>query len=188
MAGRKKRTQRSLKEKLRACPAVDPNQRAQEATEAAEAQGLAQGLTSRAIPVLRTATERIHYIRTRMSDGDWLGGYGMRLSIARTWGISEGRIKQLAAEASRSLHLSPEDLAAEQLKLAAFCERIMRESVERSNFVTGLPDWRAALEAARDVAKFKGINIEAPKRVELTGKGGTPINGPVIMIPPEVDE
>jgi len=185
MPGRKKRAQRTLKQKLRG-KAVDPKVRAQEA--AADATGLSSGASPFGIPVLKDTKARVDYIRGRMAVGDWLGGYTMRVQIAAAWGLSEERIKQLAAEASRALQLSPEELAEQKQVHAAYCERIMMQAAAIPNQVTGLPDWRAALEAGRDAAKFKGIDFEGPKRVELTGKGGAPIQAPVIMIPPEVDE
>lgn len=129
----------------------------------------ADGLPSRtrtrgkAIPALKSTAERVSYIAERMSRWDWPGdgaGFAERSRIAAVWGVSESRVKQLAAEASRSLRVDPATLDMLKAQHAAFAGFVMREAISRKSKVSGLPDFKAALEANRDAAKFAGIELE----------------------------
>lgn len=115
-------------------------------------------------PKLTKSHDRVVFIAERMSRGEWLGGYAMRLGLAKAWGISESRVRQLATSAHEVLAFDPERAAELRAELAMTCLAILAEARTRVSRVSGLPDFRAALEAAVRVAQFAGIDLEPPDR------------------------
>jgi hypothetical protein len=128
------------------------------------------------VPRLSTSRERVEYIAARMASGRWLGGYTLRLALADAWGVSTSRVVQLAAEAHRVLAASRPDLEHLREEHALFAERIVVEAATRTNKVTGLPDYGAALKASEQAAKFRGLDPAVRSRVELTGRDGAPLD------------
>lgn len=141
------------------------------------------GETSRArrkLSTTETVRERVRYIAGEMAAGRW-DGYATRQKLATEWSLSDAAIRKYAAEASRSLALDPEEVEQQKLAHAAYASRIMREALGRRNRQTGLPDFRSALEANRDAARFRGIEVEPPKRVDVTSDG-EPLSGGLVAV------
>ncbi len=115
--------------------------------------------------------ERVARITAMMASGEY-DGYTTRAELAKEWGLSDDQIRKYTAEASRRLTLDPEELEQQKLVHAAWAERIRREALETVNSQTGMRDFTAALKANMDAAKFRGIDVESARKVELTGKDG----------------
>lgn len=130
------------------------------------------------IPDRRCGTpKRIAYIVAVMAAGQW-NGYVTRAKLAEAWGISDSRVRQYSAEASRMLYADddPEELAQKRRSLAAWVAAQRERAARMTSFVTGLPDFGAALKATELEAKLLGIEFESKRRVELTGKNGGPVD------------
>jgi hypothetical protein len=134
-----------------------------------------------------TADKVAHCVRL-MIRGQWRG-YLTRHQLSEAWGYSDDTVSRLAAEASRRFKLDPEQIEQEKIAHAMAFERIERRALRMCSHVTGLPDFANAIKARLEMAHFQGI-ADGPKRLELTGKDGGPIEarGPVIMVPPEIEE
>lgn len=136
-----------------------------------------------------TVAQRVDHCWLLMSNGRWLN-YRTRLELATAWNVADSTIRDYAAEASRRLRLEPEEIDAAKLQHARFCETVQEQALTTFNDLTGMPDFGAALKANELAARFKGIEIDGPKKLELTGKDGGPIEtkAPVIMVPAEIEE
>ena len=110
-------------------------------------------------PRVTGVAERVQWCAKVMAHGEWYG-YPTHNELAEAWGCAVQTIRQYSAEAHRWLTLDAQALIELRTALALYCARIQREASEKRNKQTGLPDYRAALQAAELVAKFNGIELE----------------------------
>lgn len=132
-------------------------------------------VTSRARAALPSkgspTTEKVAYITDLMVAGEW-NGYATRAMLCEAWNHSDETVRRHAAEAHRRLELDEELIKQTRSAHAVFCERIQREALAMTSHITGLPDFGAALKATELAAKFRGIDIDSAKRIEISGKNG----------------
>ena len=127
------------------------------------------------VPPRQAATRyRVAYLRELMARGEY-AGHETKRKLAVEWGVSLSTLGGLAAEASRSLAVPAEEMDALREVHARFAEKIRERAEYMCDDRTGMPDWRSVLEANRDAAKFRGLDIDR-KQVEITGKGGAPFD------------
>lgn len=136
-----------------------------------------------------TVDQRIDHCFALMSRGLWQN-YATRVQLSAAWGVVDSTIRDYAAEASRRLKLDPVDVESAKLQHARFCEAVQEQALATLNQITGMPDFGAALKANELSARYRGIDVDGTRKVEVTGKDGGPIEakGPVIMLPPEIEE
>jgi len=122
--------------------------------------------------------DRIRMIVGLMAAGRWVTGVTGG-NLASLWGLHPGTVEKDAAEASRivrSTIASNEDLRARAV--------LTFESIQDLAIDKG--DLRVALEAAKALAGV--ADVAAPRRLEVSGPGGSPIAGGVIIMPPISEE
>ncbi len=130
------------------------------------------------VPPRQAATRyRVAYLRELMARGEY-AGHETKRRLAVEWGVSLSTIGSLAAEASRSLALDPEDLDAAKRQHGATARKVLDLALSDPHGPKGGLDGRvleAALKANEQWAKFRGIDIDR-KQVEVTGKDGAPFD------------
>jgi len=124
-------------------------------------------------PKSSTTEQRIQYIVQVMAMARW-EGYVSRAPLAAAWGISDSRVRQYSAEASRTLYADdPQEREENRQQLAASMRRLRDQASRMIDQRSALPDFRSVIAAAELEAKLLGIEIDSKRRVELTGKGGS---------------
>lgn len=139
----------------------------------------ARGKPKRAKPTV-SPDERVDQIVQLMASGRY-DGAATRFELAAKWGVTEATVRHATAEAHRRLKADPEETERLKLSLAQYCAEMKRAAATDRNLTTGLLDINGGIKAAEAQAKFMGIELE-PKRIELTGKGGTPLAPPQIVV------
>ncbi len=97
--------------------------------------------------------------------------------LAADWHVSWQTVAQDAAEAGRFLRLDPEFRAQKQAELAGWAADLAKRILSQPSKITGLPDWKSALEARRLEGLWSGI---ADRVVETDNAGNVP-KGPVTI-------
>lgn len=92
-----------------------------------------------------------------MSSG---GYYGQRTchQLGELWGVSWQTVCQDAAEAGRFLRLDPAERDARRQEMMAWFSQVAQQALSERSKVTGLPDFKAALEAMRLCGIYQGIS------------------------------
>lgn len=150
-----------------------------------EPQQLDDGPPLPPIPDRNAGTSaRIAHIVAVMSRGRW-DGFPSRVPLAQAWGISDSRVRQFAAEASRMLYSidDPAELDQKRRTLATITAQQRERAAKMISRKTELPDFGSVAKFIELEAKLLGIPIDN-KRVELTGKDG----GPLAVSLDDVDE
>jgi hypothetical protein len=101
------------------------------------------------------SAQRVSLIRRLMAERSW--GPVVRAKLAEEWGIHWRSVSKLATEASRSLRCDEGELAHEREKLSVACEEVIRHAFTDRNAQSGQLDLKAALDAIRELAKFRGV-------------------------------
>lgn len=115
---------------------------------------------------------RIEYIAALMSENRYHSFSTVR-ALATKWGLAMDTINKDAATASRLLRIPPERLEELRSRLAVTFERIAVDALRTPNLVTGVPDWRSAIEAFEKFGKFAGLRMDE--------EGERPSMGPVTI-------
>lgn len=97
--------------------------------------------------------ERIGEIITRMSNGVWVPGRSHR-ELATLWGISEGRVRDLASQASRIIMLSQGSREEAEAALYAGIAGIRERALNHTR-----PNFNAAISAYELAAKLQGFLV-----------------------------
>lgn len=107
----------------------------------------------------RQLTEaRLHCIASLMREVKWIRGVSA-MSLAKQWGISEQRVHELAAEASKRVRAEVEDPDSVRRDVNAALQKILEDSIQDG-------DRRHALSAAKILTWVMGT--AAPTRVQVT--------------------
>src|SRR5258705_13232770 len=106
--------------------------------------------------------DRIKHIARLMANGEYFGMITCH-KLADTWGLSIQSLRDDSAEAGRYLKRDPKERAQVQAEMAATVARIGEMALNKRNKVTGLPDYKSALEAIRLYGIWTGVS----DRVEL---------------------
>jgi hypothetical protein len=106
---------------------------------------------------LVTREQRVRHIAQLMARGEWLNSYSRRCELAASWGVTESAIKHYSAEAHRLLAFDPDERDELRTTLANRMLNIAEDAFARQNEVTGLPDYRSAIQALELFAKFASI-------------------------------
>ena len=80
-----------------------------------------------------------------------------RQELARAWGCSESSIRNYSAEASRNLRADEGERDYLRIKNARRMRRIAKKAERTPSDVTGLPDWRAAIDAWDRYGRYLGL-------------------------------
>lgn len=116
---------------------------------------------------LRTELEkRRDRIADLMAKGEWWGAQTRR-ELAAEWGVSDERVRQIAAEAHRLVALKPEDREELRTTLASRMRGIADRASRMTHNISGLPDFRSEIEALRELKMLGGIVDEKPVSVEV---------------------
>ena len=127
--------------------------------------------------------DRIRHIARLMASGRYRF-LETRLELAAAWGLTEGAIRSHAAEASRLLVIPPEELEQLRATAAGTFTRIARKAERMRNQVTGLPDWRSAIEANELSFRYRGlVDVERPAGPETRGPAQIVVT--LAPLPPE---
>ncbi|MFA4901019.1 MAG: hypothetical protein WC563_15990 [Brevundimonas sp.] len=112
--------------------------------------------------------------------------------LAAEWGIPESRVRSLAAEASRRVARAVMDSDLVRAKVGTALERVLEAAVGDDDTNRFSDDERAAVQNRKVIvdaalAWSKIAGADAPKRQEVTGKDGGPLQvtrAPTIFLPP----
>lgn len=104
---------------------------------------------------------RIAHIANLMVTMQWQGGISVN-ALAQEWGISPSRVSNLSGDASRLIRVDP--IYRERLRatLAHQMSDIVRDASARKSTVTGMPDYRARIEATEKMGKYLGCDVNEP--------------------------
>jgi hypothetical protein len=105
---------------------------------------------------------RIAEIASMMRSLEWRRGESGR-ALALVWGLSEDRVKHLAAEASRRVRAEVLDRDSVQETVACALDKVLRENAKKN----GTKAARTVIQAAKTWAVITGA--VAPKRIEHSG-------------------
>ena len=109
--------------------------------------------------------------------------------LAKRWGISESRVKNLSAEASRVVKAATGDPEQIRAKFVTALEQIATDAraAKRTLFdskgkrhVVSAPDFNAATRALGTAADLMGLKRS---ELEVTGKDGAPLQTGVVVLP-----
>lgn len=98
--------------------------------------------------------ERVGEIITRMSNGTWVPGRSHR-ELSALWGISEGRVRDLASQASRIIMMSQGSREDAEAALYAGVAGLRERALSHSR-----PDFRTALGAYELIARLQGLIVQ----------------------------
>lgn len=112
---------------------------------------------------------RVRHLMRLMSSGEYYG-YNTCYRLVEEWGVSFHSLKQDVAEAGRFLRLPPEEREQRRAELSAWAMKVAEMALTSPNLVTGLPDYKAALEANRLAAIWQGISDRVEPGVDEAGK------------------
>jgi len=102
--------------------------------------------------------ERVMHIARLMASGKWRSRV-TELELMDAWGVKLPLVRGDADEASRLLRMDPKELESLRESNRAFLERLQHDALERRSTVTGLPDYRSALEATKMTYEYVlGVN------------------------------
>lgn len=102
--------------------------------------------------------ERVMHIARIMAAGKWKTRI-TELELMDQWGVKLSLVRSDADEASRLLKMDQKELDALREQNRTFLERLAHDAIERRSTVTGLPDYKAALEATRMTYEYVlGVN------------------------------
>jgi hypothetical protein len=127
--------------------------------------------------------QRVEYVAAEMAAGRW-DGYRSRLPLAQRWGVEDSTVRNYSTEAHHLVAYSQQERDEKRRSLAAFVAVQRERAQSMTSLITGLPDFGAVLKAAELEAKFLGIELDGPKRLEVSGRGG----GPLAISIDEIDE
>jgi hypothetical protein len=123
----------------------------------------------------RTIEERVNWISRMMASGAWISSYTAIVELASVWGVHDAHVRKMSAEAHRRVALGDEERKQLQLTLMGTCLEVLQTARDSKNEVTGLPDFRAILEACEKVALFAGVKLggaergsSMPQRIEFS--------------------
>lgn len=115
--------------------------------------------------------------------------------LATEWGVTVQRVQALAGEASRRVARAVMDSDLVLAKVGTALERVLEAAVGDDDSNRFSDDERAAVQNRKVIvdaalAWSKIAGADAPKRQELTGKDGGPIqtSSPVIFVPEDVED
>lgn len=97
--------------------------------------------------------ERVDIIEDKMRKLEWRRGITTRL-LEKEWGVKRKVIEDDAAEASRRLQFSKEEMEARKAEHAALLEAVMWRMLEWRGKLTGLPDFKSFNEAWQMFAEY----------------------------------
>jgi hypothetical protein len=124
---------------------------------------------------MTTTAARVARIRKLMASLAW--NATVRAELAAEWGLSDSTVRNLSAEASRSLRPEdPAEIAELRATLAAALEEIARGAMNDRSEVTGQRDLRAATDAIAMLARFTGTLPPEQSRVEVDQQQRVVIN------------
>lgn len=109
-----------------------------------------------------TKAQRVRCIRDLMVADKWKRfphSLQQREELAAVWEVAEATIRHYAAAAHNELSLDPDGIDQERASLVMRLRRISREARRAEK-----PDFKAAIQAEVDAAKFVGV--EPVKRAE----------------------
>lgn len=140
--------------------------------------------------------ERVKHIAKLMANGEYFGLITCH-KLSEAWGVHFGTVKQDAGEAGRYLRIDPGERAQVKAEMAATVARIGEMALNKRNKVTGLPDYKSALEAIRLYGIWTGVSdrveLEAvdankgPMKIEISYAKDEP-NETVIVDPKSDDD
>jgi len=108
--------------------------------------------------------ERRDHIRDIMASNQW-ESRRTPYRLAQEWGVGVDTVNRSAAEASRLLEISPEELPAIRDRLLSGLESIIARCTTKRS-----PRYREAIRAIEVLANITGAN--APQKVEVSGTLG----------------
>lgn len=110
--------------------------------------------------------ERISRIAKIMAEGKWRTRV-TEIELMQEWGVKLHLVRRDAEEASRLLRFDPKELDSLRDQQQKFLERLQHDAIERKNTVTGLPDYKSALEATKMTYEYVlGVSLKASKEVD----------------------
>ena len=120
-------------------------------------------------------SRRVRFCAWMMVTGRWFG-LETHIELSKAWHVSVVAIRLYSMEAGHLLEVPPEELVALRQASKGFFSSIARRASEERSSVTGLPDWRNAIEARRLADKYGGYDADqvssaaatvAPPRIEI---------------------
>ena len=84
-------------------------------------------------------------------------GYPTRLLLSETWGVTDSAIRKYAAEAHRAVGADSEEKKWLQASMAALCQDVRRRAATTFSTATGMPDFKAELDAIELAAEFLAL-------------------------------
>jgi hypothetical protein len=125
--------------------------------------------------------DRVLAIAEMMATHEWTTNKLERAKLRERWGITEETLKKDAAEASRLLAFDKDELEALRAANVKTFLRIAKDAEARQNAVTGLPDYRSAIEALSRAAEYAGLKLDT--EADDKPAGGATIE--VVVLPDE---
>jgi len=116
------------------------------------------------------------------------GGYYGRntcFDLAEEWGIHWTTVRDDAAEAGRFLQLTPEEKEQRRAELSGWASKVAELALNTPNVITGLPDYRAALEANRLCAIWQGISDKVEADLNSSNGPKEPVKIEIVLAPEE---
>jgi hypothetical protein len=95
-----------------------------------------------------------------MSRDEWRVGFRHRKVLADAWGVADATVRGYSAVAHKMVALDPDMRAQLRDELAARMDEIAERARATRNAMTGMPDFRAEIEAVKLRGEYLGVRVE----------------------------
>lgn len=109
---------------------------------------------------LTTREDRVLHIAGMMARGEWMKGRMYRRELAQMWGVTDAAIRAYSSEAHRLVCVDPEEREHLRTTLAMRMHDIADRARVTLNEITGMPDFRAEMDALKLYAEYSGAGGE----------------------------